>query len=71
LSQRLIGLDPTNYNALDRAIVIHGAWYSNPDMIAKHGKLGRSQGCFAVGERDLDTLFAMLGEGRMIYATKV
>ena len=71
LSQRLIGLDPTTYNALDRAIVIHGAWYSNPDMIAKHGKLGRSQGCFAVGERDLDTLFAMLGEGRMIYATKV
>jgi hypothetical protein len=71
LSQRLIGLDPTNYNALDRAIVIHGAWYSNPDMIAKHGKLGRSQGCFAVAERDLDTLFAMLGEGRMIYATKV
>lgn len=71
LSQRLIGLDPTNYNALDRAIVVHGAWYSNPDMIAKHGKLGRSQGCFAVGERDLDTLFALLGEGRMIYATKV
>ena len=70
LSQRLIGLDPTNYNALDRAIVVHGAWYSNPDMIAKHGKLGRSQGCFAVGERDLDTLFAMLGEGRMIYAAK-
>ncbi|OYX52195.1 MAG: transcriptional initiation protein Tat [Sphingomonas sp. 32-66-10] len=71
LSQRLIGLDPTNYNALDRAIVVHAAWYSNPDMIAKHGKLGRSQGCFAVGERDLDTLFALLGEGRMIYATKV
>jgi hypothetical protein len=71
LSQRLIGLDPTNYNALDRAIVVHGAWYSNPEMIAKHGKLGRSQGCFAVGERDLDTLFALLGEGRMIYATKV
>lgn len=71
LSQRLIGLDPTNYNALDRAIVVHAAWYSNPEMIAKHGKLGRSQGCFAVGERDLDTLFALLGEGRMIYATKV
>lgn len=70
LSQRLIGLDATNNNALDRAIVIHAAWYSNSDMIAKHGKLGRSQGCFAVGERELDKVFSLLGEGRMIYAEK-
>ncbi|MBX3595899.1 murein L,D-transpeptidase catalytic domain family protein [Sphingomonas sp.] len=70
LSQRLVGLDPTNNNALDRAIVIHGAWYANPDMIAKHGKLGRSQGCFAVGEADLDQVFTLLGEGRMVYAEK-
>ncbi|WP_420141354.1 murein L,D-transpeptidase catalytic domain-containing protein, partial [Sphingomonas sp.] len=26
-SQRLVGLDPTNNNALGRAIVIHSAWY--------------------------------------------
>lgn len=70
-SQRLIGLDPTNNNALDRAIVVHGAWYSNEDMLAKHGKLGRSQGCFAVGEHSLATVFDLLGEGRMIYAAKV
>lgn len=70
LSQRLIGLDPTNNNALDRAIVIHAAWYSNPDMVAKHGKLGRSQGCFAVSQGDLEKVFSLLGEGRMIYATR-
>ncbi len=70
-SQRLIGLDATNNNALDRAIVVHGAWYSNEDMLAKHGKLGRSQGCFAVGETTLATVFDLLGEGRMIYAAKV
>lgn len=70
-SQRLDGLDPSNSNALDRAIVIHGAWYSNPDMIAKWGKLGRSQGCFAVGEADLERVFLRLGAGRMIYAAKV
>jgi len=70
-SQRLVGLDPTNSNALDRAIVIHGAWYANADMIQTHGKLGRSQGCFAVGERDLDTMFGHLGEGRLLYAVKV
>jgi hypothetical protein len=69
-SQRLIGLDRTNNNALDRAIVVHAAWYSNPEMIAQHGKLGRSQGCFAVGERDLSRVFAQLGQGRMIYAAK-
>ena len=70
-SQRLDGLDPTNNNARDRAIVIHGAWYANADMIEKHGMLGRSQGCFAVGETHRDKLFAMLGEGRMLFSGKV
>lgn len=70
-SQRLLGLDPTNNNALARAIVIHSAWYANPDIIKTRGVLGRSQGCFAVGERDLDQVFARLGVGRMIFAAKV
>ena len=70
-SQRLHGLDATNSNALPRAIVVHSAWYSNPDMLRTHGMLGRSQGCFAVGERDLERVFALLGPGRMIYAAKV
>lgn len=70
-SQRLIGLDHTNDNALGRAIVVHSAWYANKDMIATHGMLGRSQGCFAVGENDLDQVFARLGQGRMIFAAKV
>ena len=71
LSQRLSGLDPTNSNAFDRALVVHSAWYANADMIEKHGQLGRSQGCFAVGEADLEQVFARLGDGRMIYAAKV
>jgi hypothetical protein len=70
-SQRLLGLDPTNNNAFDRAIVVHSAWYSNADMISKHGKLGRSQGCFAVGENELAKVFERLGPGRMIYSAKV
>ena len=69
-SQRLLGLDPTNNNALERAIVVHGAWYANADMIPAHGKLGRSQGCFAVGETELARLFDRLGTGRMIYSAK-
>lgn len=67
-SQRLVGLDPTNNNALDRAVVIHGAWYANADMVQAHGKLGRSQGCFAVGETVLDDVFGHLGQGRLLYA---
>ena len=70
LSQRLLGLDATNNNAFDRAIVIHGAWYANEAMLHKHGKLGRSQGCFAVGEQLLETLFDSLGKGRMLFAAK-
>ncbi|WP_425228887.1 murein L,D-transpeptidase catalytic domain family protein [Sphingomonas sp.] len=70
-SQRLIGLDATNNNALERALVVHAAWYANPDMLRTHGMLGRSQGCFAVGDGDLDQVFARLGEGRMIYAAKL
>lgn len=70
-SQRLLGLDPTNSNALERAIVVHGAWYAEADMIRSHGKLGRSQGCFAVGDSELAHLFERLGTGRMIYSARV
>ena len=70
-SQRLAGLDPTNNNALARAIVVHSAWYSNPDMLRTHGMLGRSQGCFALGEADRETVFERLGQGRMIFAAKI
>lgn len=70
-SQRLMGLDATNGNALGRGIVVHSAWYSNADMLRTHGMLGRSQGCFAVGEHDLDQVFASLGSGRMIFSAKV
>jgi hypothetical protein len=65
-----MGLDATNNNALDRAIVIHSAWYANDEMIAAHGKLGRSQGCFAVGENKLSDVFSFLGEGRMVFAAR-
>lgn len=70
-SRRLIGLDPTNDNAEARAIVIHGAWYANDDMIARHGKLGRSEGCLAFGESYLEEIIERLGQGRLIYADKL
>ena len=70
-SRRLIGLDPTNDLALDRAIVIHGAAYVNPALIASQGRIGRSQGCFAFEPGEVATVMEHLGEGRMIYASRI
>jgi hypothetical protein len=69
-SMRLEGLDPTNSNALSRAIVVHGAWYVNEEMISHSGMLGRSQGCFAVADSSLPEIMARLAPGRLIYADK-
>ena len=70
LSAKLHGLDWTNSNAFSRAIVMHHAWYAEPDMLSQHGKLGRSEGCFAFSRRDHWHIMNRLGEGRLIYADK-
>jgi hypothetical protein len=68
---RLAGLDPENSNAERRAIVIHQAWYVSEAMIAQHGKLGRSEGCFALSEQGLQAALAALGPGRLLFAGKL
>lgn len=49
-SLRLIGLEPSNNNALDRAIVVHGAPYVSQSSIKAMGFIGRSWGCPAVSK---------------------
>jgi hypothetical protein len=71
LSMKVRGLDWSNSNAESRAIVIHNAWYAEPEMVEIHGKLGRSQGCFAFSRKDHWTVMHRLGEGRMIFADKL
>ena len=71
LSMKVRGLDWTNNNAEARAIVIHNAWYAEPEMVDIHGKLGRSQGCFAFSRKDQWHVMQRLGEGRLIYADKI
>ena len=71
LSMKVRGLDWTNNNAESRAIVIHNAWYAEPEMVEIHGKLGRSQGCFAFSRKDQWHVMQRLGDGRLIYADKV
>jgi len=71
LSMKVRGLDWSNSNAEARAIVIHNAWYAEPEMVGIHGKLGRSEGCFAFSRNDQWAVMQRLGGGRMIYADKV
>jgi hypothetical protein len=69
-SRRLLGLDPENSLALERAIVIHGASYVSEDMVDSVGQIGRSLGCFAVAETRIDDLLEALGEGHLLFASK-
>jgi hypothetical protein len=71
LSMKVRGLDWSNYNAEPRAIVIHNAWYAEDDMIPLHGKLGRSEGCFAMSREGQYQVMRRLAGGRMIYADKL
>jgi hypothetical protein len=70
-SMKLKGLERRNDNAEGRAIVVHSAWYAEPDVVREHGKLGRSEGCFALSQRSLQEVLARLGPGRLLYADKV
>jgi hypothetical protein len=67
-ARRLIGLDPTDDQADPRAIVIHAAWYVGPEIVARQGRLGRSDGCFAVSQADIGQVLARFGRGRLLYA---
>ena len=71
LSMKVRGLDWSNNNAESRAIVIHNAWYAEDDMIPIHGKLGRSEGCFAMSRENQYKVMRKLAGGRMIYADKL
>lgn len=64
----LDGLEYSNDRARERAIIIHGADYADPDFLAREGKLGRSYGCFSVAHADLPRLRERMGEGRLLFA---
>jgi hypothetical protein len=70
-SLRVAGLDASNSNAEARAIVVHSAWYAEPEQAELHGKLGRSEGCFALSYTSLQEVLERLGPGRFLYADKI
>lgn len=70
-SIRLGGLDPDNSNALPRAIVMHAAEYSRPEHVTRWGRLGRSNGCFAMGPEDFREALWHLSGGRLLFADRL
>ena len=70
-SIRLLGLDDTNSAALQRAIVMHPARYATTDHIARYGKLGRSEGCFAMSPDQFNEALWHLSGGRLLFADRI
>lgn len=67
-SVRLGGLDETNDAALRRYIVMHHARYAEPAHLARWGRMGRSNGCFAFGTDDFRQMLLNLSGGRLLCA---
>lgn len=62
------GLEPgINDNARARAVVIHGAAYANPSVIASAGRLGRSLGCPALPEAITRDVIDTIKDGSVLY----
>lgn len=70
-SIRLLGLDPDNHTALQRAIVMHAATYASAAHVTKFGKLGRSEGCFAMGPENFNEALWNLSGGRLLFADRI
>lgn len=68
-SLRLQGLDDGfNNNALQRAIVIHGASYVSAAFAQREGRIGRSWGCPAVSKRVVQRVINALKGGQFVFA---
>jgi hypothetical protein len=70
-SLRLKGLDDSNSNAEARGIVVHAAPYAEAEVIERIGKMGRSEGCFALSELSLFLVLRQLGPGRLLYCDRI
>ena len=70
-SIRLVGMDGDNSAALNRAIVMHPAAYATEEHIVKFGKLGRSEGCFAMSPDQFNEALWHLSGGRLLYADRI
>jgi hypothetical protein len=57
-----------NDNALARRVVIHGAWYVEPDFIHKSGRAGRSWGCPSIAQTLARPVINTIKNGSVVFA---
>lgn len=57
-----------NDNAYDRRVVIHGAWYVEPDFIKKAGRAGRSWGCPSIAQTLAKPVINTIKGGSVVFA---
>lgn len=68
-SLRLDGLEAgTNDNARSRLLVMHGAWYVDPLLALKQGRLGRSLGCPALRPDVAHDVIDSLKQDQLLFA---
>ncbi|MBI2785671.1 MAG: murein L,D-transpeptidase catalytic domain family protein [Legionella longbeachae] len=68
-SLNLQGLDKGfNDNALNRRVVVHGAWYVEPDFIKRAGRAGLSWGCPAIAQTLAKPIINTIKNGSVIFA---
>jgi len=57
-----------NDNAYNRRVVIHGAWYVEPDYIRKAGRAGRSWGCPSIAKTLAKPVINTIKGGSVVFA---
>lgn len=68
-SLNLKGLDRGfNDNAYNRRVVMHGAWYMEPDFIKRAGRAGLSWGCPAISQKLAKPVINTIKNGSVIFA---
>ena len=69
LSLHLQGLEKGfNDNAYNRNVVVHGAWYVEPDFIKRAGRAGRSWGCPSVAATLAKPIINTIKGGSVVFA---
>lgn len=69
LSLNLKGLEHGfNDNAYDRRVVVHGAWYVEPDFIKSSGRAGRSWGCPSIAKTLAKPVIDTIKGGSVVFA---
>ncbi|HRD70074.1 MAG TPA: murein L,D-transpeptidase catalytic domain family protein [Legionella sp.] len=68
-SLNLQGLDKGfNDHAYNRRVVIHGAWYVEPDFIKRAGRAGLSWGCPAIAQTLAKPVINTIKNGSVVFA---